>query len=81
MQFSGTPVYMSQQLFSKKSYDQTVDIFALGTLIYEVYTGEIPYNGLDPIDIKDKLIKDCRLPNNNKGDLTKNILDMGKNIA
>jgi hypothetical protein len=63
-------------LFSKKSYDQSVDIFALGTLIYEVYTGEIPYNGLDPADIKDKLMKDCRLPN--KGDITRNILDIGK---
>jgi serine/threonine protein kinase len=52
MQFSGTPVYMSQELFMKKSYDETVDIFALGTLLYEVYAGEIPYGGLDPADIK-----------------------------
>lgn len=58
MQFSGTPVYMAQELFQKKSYDETVDIFALGTLMYEIYTNEIPYNGLDPATIKDKLLKD-----------------------
>ena len=51
-----------------------MDIFALGTLIYELYTGEIPYNGLDPVDIKAKLNKDCRLEN--KGDITKQILEL-----
>lgn len=40
-----------------------MDIFALGTLLFEVYTGEIPYNKLDPADIKDKLLKDSRLAN------------------
>ena len=63
MQFSGTPVYMAQELFQKKSYDQTVDIFALGTLLFEIYAGEIPYNGLDPATIKDKLLKDSSLSN------------------
>lgn len=63
MQFSGTPAYMAQQLFQKKSYDEKVDIFALGTLLYEIYTGQIPYNKLDPIDIKDKLLKDSNLHN------------------
>jgi len=57
MQFSGTPIYMAQELFLKKSYDQSVDIFALGTLLYEIYTGEIPYYGLDATDIKEKNIK------------------------
>lgn len=61
MQFSGTPVYMAQELFQKKSYDETVDVFALGTLLFEIYTGEIPYNGLDPATIKEKLLKDHSL--------------------
>ena len=63
MQFSGTPVYMAQQLFQKKSYDEKVDIFALGTLLFEIYSGEIPYNKLDPADIKAKLLKDSNLSN------------------
>lgn len=40
----------------------SVDIFALGTMLYEVYSGEIPYHGIDPADIKDKVLKDCNLP-------------------
>jgi serine/threonine protein kinase len=39
MQFSGTPTYMAQELFLKKAYDESVDIFALGTLFYEIYYG------------------------------------------
>lgn len=65
MQFSGTPVYMAQELFQKKPYDEKVDIFALGTLLFEIYSGEIPYNKMDPADIKDKLLKDSNLNNLN----------------
>lgn len=39
MQFSGTPTYMAQQLFLKRAYNESVDIFALGTLLYELYVG------------------------------------------
>jgi len=56
----------------KKSYDQSVDIFALGTLLYEVYTGEIPYYGMDPVDIKEKILKDSSL--SSKGNLSKEVL-------
>lgn len=34
MQFSGTPIYMAQELFLKKGYTSAIDVFALGTLIY-----------------------------------------------
>ena len=62
MQYSGTPTYMAQELFLKKSYDITVDVFALGTMLYELYSGDIPYHGIDPADIKDKVLKDSSLP-------------------
>lgn len=49
-------------MFMKKSYDMSVDIFALGTMLYEIYSGDIPYHGIDPSDIKDKVLKDSNLP-------------------
>ena len=55
---------MAQELFLKKGYDESVDIFALGTMIYEIYSGEIPFTGLDPSTIKDKILKDPSMPNN-----------------
>jgi serine/threonine protein kinase len=62
MQFSGTPTYMAPELFEKRSYNEAVDVFALGTLLYELYAGEVPYHGLDPADIKAKILKDSSLP-------------------
>ena len=62
MQFCGTPTYMAQELFLKKAYDESVDIFALGTLFYELYANEVPYAGLDPGEIKEKVLKNSDLP-------------------
>ena len=76
MQFSGTPTYMAPQLFEKRSYNEAVDIFALGTLLYEVYSGEVPYQGLDPVDIKAKVVKDSSLPM--KISIKKPILQLSK---
>lgn len=36
MQFAGTPNYMAPELFQKKQYDQAVDVFAFGTLMWEI---------------------------------------------
>lgn len=62
MQFSGTPTYMAPELFEKRAYNESVDVFALGTLLYELYAGEIPYHGLEPQDIKSRVLKDSTLP-------------------
>ena len=35
-----------------------MDIFAFGTLLWEVVSREVPYDGLDPIDIKAKVEKE-----------------------
>lgn len=56
MQYSGTPAYMSAELFLKKPYDEKVDVFAFGTLLWEIVTREVPYDGLDPSDIKDRVV-------------------------
>jgi serine/threonine protein kinase len=58
MQFSGTPAYMSPELFQKRQYDEKVDVFAFGTLLWEVLIREVPYDGLDPVDIRTKVEKE-----------------------
>ena len=58
MQFSGTPSYMAPELFQKKSYDEKVDVFAFGTLLWELVCREVPYDGLDPVDIKEKVMSE-----------------------
>jgi serine/threonine protein kinase len=53
-----------------------VDIFALGTMFYELYSGEIPYQGIDPSDIKEKVLKDSSLPLRNG--MNKAVLQISK---
>lgn len=33
-------------------------------MLYEIYCGEIPYHGLDPTDIRDRVLKDSSLAHN-----------------
>ena len=61
-QFSGTPTYMAPELFNKTSYSEKVDVFAFGTLLWEIICREIPYNGLDPLDIKEQVVAGEPLP-------------------
>ena len=58
MQFSGTPAYMAPELFQKRVYDETVDVFAFGNLLWELVSREVPYDGLDVQDIRTKVERD-----------------------
>lgn len=51
MQYAGTPTYMAPELFMKRTYDQSVDVFAFGCLLWEIICREVPNDGLDPEDI------------------------------
>ena len=55
MQFAGTPNFMAPELFQKRQYDEKVDIFAFGTLIWELVWREVPLDGYEPAEIKAKV--------------------------
>ena len=56
-QFAGTPCYMAPELFDRKFYDDKVDVFAFGTVVWEIYTQKIPYANCDAMEIKQKVTK------------------------
>ena len=39
----GTPLYLAPELVGKQKYSETVDIWAIGILAYELLTGENPF--------------------------------------
>ena len=56
-QFAGTPCYMAPELFDRKYYNDKVDVFAFGTVLWEIYTQKIPYANCDAMEIKQKVTK------------------------
>jgi CHASE2 domain-containing sensor protein/predicted Ser/Thr protein kinase len=44
----GTPFYMSPEQFSGEKVDGRSDIFSLGTMLYQMLTGTLPFQGESP---------------------------------
>ena len=41
----GTTTYMAPEIVSQKAYDKSVDIWALGVIVYLILTGMAPFRG------------------------------------
>ena len=40
----GTPQYMAPEIYQEKPYDQAVDMWAVGIMVYELMTLNLPYD-------------------------------------
>ncbi len=54
----GTPLYMAPEVLQGREADVRGDIYAVGVLLYEIFTGQTPFSGSTPIEIMLKQIKD-----------------------
>jgi len=57
-QVVGTPDYMSPEQAQGKRVDFRSDVYALGVLVYEIFTGHVPFHGQTPISTILKHIHD-----------------------
>lgn len=60
---SGSPAHMSPEQIDGKDVDQRTDIFSLGTLLYLISCGELPFKGNSPASIfKSILLNEYKEP-------------------
>jgi Protein kinase domain len=54
----GTPEYMSPEQVSGKRTDERTDIYSLGIMLYEIFTGKLPFRGESAISVGFQQIRD-----------------------
>lgn len=52
----GTPYYMSPEQISGKKVDGRSDIFSLGTMMFQLLTGQVPFSGDSPAALMHKIL-------------------------
>eukprot|EP00742_Colponemidia_sp_Colp-10_P002417 GILJ01002577.1.p1 GENE.GILJ01002577.1~~GILJ01002577.1.p1 ORF type:complete len:545 (-),score=81.60 GILJ01002577.1:98-1732(-) len=63
MQFAGTPCYMCPEVFRRHPYNEKVDVWAFGVLLWEIFSRQVPHDGLDPAEVREKVLAGEPLPN------------------
>ena len=65
--YCGTPLNMAPEIMNGKYYNTKVDIWSLGTMMYELLVGFSPFMGVDPHDVADRVNQgDYGVPKNIK---------------
>jgi TolB-like protein/tetratricopeptide (TPR) repeat protein len=60
--FLGTPPYSSPEQIAGRTVDHRTDIFSLGTLLYEMTTGEKPFQGRSAAELASAILRDTPRP-------------------
>jgi 3-phosphoinositide dependent protein kinase-1 len=55
--FVGTVNYLAPEMIEKNSASMATDIWSLGCIIFKLITGNVPFTGIDPNLVFQKILK------------------------
>lgn len=58
----GTPDYMAPEQIQGKRGDERTDVYALGTMLYEMLAGHVPYSGDNPLAVMQQVVSQPPVP-------------------
>ncbi|CAM9099857.1 unnamed protein product [Ascophyllum nodosum] len=57
---AGTPAYMAPELLQERPFNKSVDVYAFGILLWEIFYREIPFKGYEASDIRGVVVSGGR---------------------
>lgn len=58
----GTPQYMSPEQAGGRTYDGRADLYSIGVILYQLITGDVPFNGRNPLEVLSKSQNQAPMP-------------------
>ena len=53
----GTPIYLAPEIIKEQGHDEHVDIWCIGVLLFELTTGNVPFQGNDIETLQNNILK------------------------
>ncbi|KAI3851811.1 hypothetical protein MKX03_034166 [Papaver bracteatum] len=73
----GSPLYMAPEIMQLQKYDAKADLWSVGAILFQLVTGNTPFNGNNPIQLLQNILKSNELcfPQDSK-DLSSDCIDL-----
>ncbi len=76
----GSPIYMAPELLKYQDYDEKIDVWGLGIILYEMVYGSHPLNGIKDINLIYDVLKYLSIKKLDHIDINENGLELMRNI-